>query len=175
MTGMGGSGKTTTLNELSKFGHLICDLDDTDVCFWVNKISGEKVEYQASAGSEWLHNHSWRLSVKELQDLLDSFPLEKDVFVGGKIARSQLKEVSLFFDRVFLLSPSNKVLSYRQSTRKKDNQFGKLKEEQEKIAQDRKDFEVACIDVGAVKINADLAIDKVVEIILKLRKIKKTY
>jgi hypothetical protein len=45
----------------------------------------------------------------------------------------------------------------------------------EKRALGRKDFEVACIDVGAVKINADLAIEKVVEIILKLRKIKKTY
>lgn len=164
ITGVGGSGKTTLIKELSKRGDIGIDLDETNLCFWVDNNTKKKSEYTEGAGAEWLENHSWRLDVKSLQELLKNFSSTKNIFIGGKIAKSQLEEVCNLFDKVFLLSPSDSVLSHRQSTRiNKENKFAKSEDEQKHILQKRKKFEEECQRMGAILINADEPVKNILE------------
>ena len=164
ITGIGGSGKTTLVEELSKRGNIGIDLDKTSLCFWVNKITGEKAKYTAGAGPAWIENHSWKLDVQGLVSLLRTFPSEKNVYIGGKIASSQIKEIFPLFDKVFLLRPSDGVLAHRQSTRtNKENKFAKSKEEQEHLRVGRIKFEEACLENGATSVDADKPIKEILD------------
>src|SRR5690349_5758550 len=117
ITGIGGSGKTTTIQELESRGDIAIDLDKTGLCYWENKETGEKETYTAGAGSAWIEAHSWKLDIPALAEFLKTFPADKDVYIGGKIASSQFGEVGKLFDKIFLLRPSDEVLAHRQSTR----------------------------------------------------------
>jgi predicted ATPase len=44
ITGISGTGKTTTLAELQKHGYVVIDLDATGMCRWKNKETGEVTE-----------------------------------------------------------------------------------------------------------------------------------
>lgn len=166
ITGVGGSGKTTIIKELSKRGHTAIDLDDTDICFWLNKKTGEKSEYVEGTGPEWLDNNSWRLDVNNLKKLIEGFSPSENIFMGGKIAKSQLEEVSSLFDKIFLLNPSDSALAHRQSTREKENNFARSKEEQKHVAEKRKQFQDECIKNGAILIDGDKSVEEVLGKIL---------
>lgn len=170
ITGVGGSGKTTLIEELLKKGNIAIDLDDTDLCFWINKNTGEKIEYTEGAGFQWLENHSWRLDIEQLQKFIENFPPTENIYLGGKIAKSQLKEVCKLFDKVFLLRPSDSVLIHRQNTRtNKENKFAQDKKEQEHILEKRRDFEDECLKKGAILIDADKPVQEILkEVILTL-------
>ena len=149
---------------MRKKGNTAIDLDDTDLCFWVNVNTGEKTKYTEGAGPEWLENNKFRANVKGLQKLLEKFTAEKNVYIGGKIATTQLKEVFVLFDKVFLLRPSDNVLVYRQSTRtNKGNKFAKNKEEQEHLLKKRKGFEDACLTEGAILIDANKSVQEILK------------
>lgn len=164
ITGIGGSGKTTTIEELKKRGEVAVDLDDTELCYWENKQTGEREVYMTGAGGAWIECHSWKIDIRLLQEFLKTFPKNRDIYVGGKIASSQFEEVSKFFDKIFLLKPSDDVLSYRQSTRtNKENNFAKLPEEQKHLRASRSKFEDICVANGAATVDADKPISTVVD------------
>ena len=163
ITGIGGSGKTTVVDTLAERGEVGVDLDRTGLCFWENKETGEREAYVAGAGKEWIEKHGWRCDIFALQKYLVEFPQEKDVYIGGKIASSQFAEVAPLFDKIFLLRPSDEVLSHRQETRtNKTNNFAKSPEEREHLRTARVKFEKVCADNGAVIIDADKSIDEIV-------------
>ena len=161
ITGVGGSGKTTTIKELSSRGNIGIDLDDTHLCFWMNKDNGEKVEYLEVAGGEWLDKHSWRLDVGGLKNLLETFNSKDNIYIGGKIAKSQLKDLEGLFDKIFLLSPSDNILRDRQDTRIKENNFARSKSEQIHVRDKRKKFEEECIRLGGILIDADKSVEEI--------------
>lgn len=162
ITGIGGSGKTTTVEELNKRGDIGIDLDKTGLCYWENKETGRKEAYTAGAGSAWIENHSWKLDISALRKLLSMYPVDSNVYIAGKIASSQFEEVSNLFDKIFLLRPSDEVLAHRQSTRtNKRNNFAMSKDEQEHLRTKRGNFEKICMDNGAVLIDADQTVEDV--------------
>ena len=166
ITGIGGSGKTTLVEALSRKGNIGVDLDKTGLCFWVNKITGEKSKYTAGAGPAWIENHSWKLNVDGLKKRLGEFSSEVNIYVGGKIASSQIKDVFPLFDKVFLLRPSDDVLAHRQSTRtNKENKFAKSKDEQEHLRVGRIKFEEECLKNGAIIIDADKSVAEITNIV----------
>lgn len=45
ITGMAGSGKTTIVRALVDKGYKAVDLDDTNLCTWIHRETGERVKY----------------------------------------------------------------------------------------------------------------------------------
>ncbi|MDP2655926.1 MAG: hypothetical protein Q8P17_05520 [bacterium] len=151
ITGIAGSGKTTIIAELRARGHNAIDLDNCGVCAWIHKETGERAEYVEGAGKEWIENHRWQVITPKLTSLLKDFPVHQDVFVGGKIAKIQARELADVFDVIYLLRPHDSVVDERLATRTTNAvNFGKKKEERDSIIGKRDPFEAACIEVGAV-------------------------
>ena len=56
ITGMGGSGKSAIISELSQKGYKAIDLDKTDLCYWIKKTTGERkiLSYRVLDGNRFL-------------------------------------------------------------------------------------------------------------------------
>ncbi len=128
ITGISGTGKTTTLAELQKHGYAVIDLDATGICKWKNKETQEVTEYGPDGRDlEWLNLHGWYCDIPTLQKLLSCIREDKDVFVAA-IAEN-IEEVAKEFNRVFVLNTSDEVIRERLNTRT-NNHFAKKEEEQ---------------------------------------------
>lgn len=131
LTGISGTGKTTTLAELQKHGYVVVDLDATGMCRWKNKETGEVTEYGSTGRNyEWLTKHGWYCDINILKKLLSCIREDKDVFVAG-IAEN-IEEVVQEFDNVFILDTTDQVIKERLG-RRLNNHFAKKDEEQEFI------------------------------------------
>jgi len=168
LTGIAGSGKTSAVNALRAQGYNAIDLDDSDVCAWVNKQTGEQTDYVAGAGKEWIENHRWQVIPTRLLEALSSFAEDVDVFVGGKIARTQAREIANIFDVVYLLKPPNSIVDERLRTRTTNiRNFGREREERDYIVKNRNDFERACERVGAIPLENRGSIEELLDAILR--------
>jgi broad-specificity NMP kinase len=171
ITGIAGCGKTTIIAELSKKGHQAIDLDTCGVCLWVNKKSGKETTYKEGAGRKWIEEHRWQVVIPKLTKLLNKLPPHQDVFVGGKIARSQIKEMLNIFDVILLLNPNNKTIHQRLSSRTCNiNNFARTKAERETVTANRQQFEQACLDNGAIPLNNHGSLNMIIKEILDTAK-----
>lgn len=131
ITGIAGTGKTTTLAELQKHGYVVIDLDATGICRWKNKETQEVTEYGPDGRDlEWLNLHGWYCDIPILQKLLSCIREDKDVFVAA-IAEN-IEDVAKEFDKVFVLNASDNVIRSRLNART-NNHFAKKEEEQDFI------------------------------------------
>lgn len=131
ITGIAGTGKTTTLAELQKRGLAVIDLDATGICRWKNKKTQEITEYGPDGRDvEWLNLHGWYCDIPTLQKLLSCIREDKDVFVAA-IAEN-IEDVAKEFDKVFVLNASDNVIRDRLNART-NNHFAKKEEEQDFI------------------------------------------
>lgn len=128
---MAGTGKTSVLAELQKYGFVVIDLDATGLCRWKNKETEEFTEYGLQGKDyDWLQHHGWYCDVEKLKILLSCIREDKNVFVGGIV--ENLYDVSQVFDKKFLLSVDKSILKERLLTRT-NNHFGKKQDEQQFI------------------------------------------
>lgn len=131
ITGIAGTGKTTALAELQKYGYVVIDLDATGICRWRNKETQEVTEYGPDGRDvEWLNLHGWYCDIPTLQKLLSCIREDKDVFVAA-IAEN-IEDVAKEFDKVFVLNASDNVIRSRLNART-NNHFAKKEEEQDFI------------------------------------------
>ncbi len=131
ITGISGTGKTTTLAELQKRGFVVIDLDATGICRWKNKETQEITEYGPDGRDiEWLNLHGWYCDIPILQKLLSCIREDKDVFVAA-IAEN-IEDVAREFGKVFVLNASDNVIRNRLNART-NNHFAKKEEEQDFI------------------------------------------
>lgn len=129
ITGVAGTGKTTTLAELQKRGYLVIDLDATGLCRWKNTKTGEFAEYGENGRDDaWFSDHRWFCDDETLTKMLSCVRSDKQVFVGG-VAKN-ISEIGEKFDKKFLLTVDSVALRERLSTRT-NNVFGKHPHEQE--------------------------------------------
>jgi len=167
ITGIAGSGKSTIIAELQRRGRKVIDLDDCGVCVWVNKKTGIQAEYHEGAGKEWIENHRWQVVVPRLIGLLNSFGNDKDIFVGGKVARIQLGEIKEIFDRIYLLIPDDAIIHERLRTRTINKvNFAKGDDERKTIIEGRRPFEAACLEIGAIPLNNRGTVSELIKDIL---------
>jgi len=158
ITGIAGTGKTTTLAEIQKQGVVAIDLDATGICRWKNKETEEVTEYGPDGrDTEWLNLHGWYCDIPTLQKLLSCIREDKNVFVSA-IAEN-IEDVAKEFDKVFVLNASDEVVRYRLNTRT-NNHFAKKEDEQDFILAQKKylvsklkDF----VEVDTDKTPADIA------------------
>lgn len=128
ITGISGTGKTTALAELQKYGYVVIDLDATGICRWKNKETQEFTEYgETGRDYDWLTQHGWYCDIDKLKQLLSSIREDKDVFVAG-IAEN-IEELVEEFDKVFIFTAPDTVVKERLNVRT-NNHFAKKEEEQ---------------------------------------------
>ncbi len=131
ITGIAGTGKTTVLSELQKYGYVVIDLDATGMCIWKNIATGEITEYGPTGRDQkWINEHGWYCNIETLKKLLSCIREDKDIFVAG--VSENIEEVVAEFDKVFFLNASDDVIKQRLLKRT-NNHFGKKEDEQEAI------------------------------------------
>lgn len=129
ITGVAGTGKTTTLAELQRRGCLVIDLDATGICRWKNKETGEWTEYGPTGrDKKWLSKHGWYCDIPTLQKLLSCIREDKDVFVA--VTTENIEDIAKEFNKIFLLNAENEVIRERLNQRQ-NNHFAKSQDEQD--------------------------------------------
>lgn len=160
ITGIAGTGKSTLASELRKYNITTYDIDKVKgLCHWQHKETKLKAKYFTGVGKEWIDAHEWICDLEMLKEILKRHP-GSDVVVFG-IASNQEDYLKLF-DKVFLLCCSEETFINRLNTRNEGNNFAKDKSEQEQILSWYKDFQNRMIKIGAISINTDEPLKKVV-------------
>ena len=161
ISGIAGTGKSAVGREFKKLGYEVYDIDAIEgLCHWRHKKTGVKTKYNTGVGKEWLEVHEWICDEEKLKELLARNPEKSKIVVG--IASNQNKFISLF-DKVFLLYCSPETFIKRINTRNDGNYFGKDKSEQEQLLEWYKDFQQRMERLGAISINTEFPLEKVVE------------
>jgi broad-specificity NMP kinase len=136
ITGIAGSGKTSTLAEIQKHGYVVIDLDATGICRWKHKETGTDTEYGPTGRDYvWLTQHGWFCDVEKLQNLLSCIREDRTIFVGG--VAENIDEVILLFDKVFVLNVPEYILKERLTSRT-TNHFGRKEDEQQFVIEENK-------------------------------------
>lgn len=166
ITGMAGSGKSTIIKTLLERGFSAIDIDDTGLCGWFNKKTGEREEYGDGKDYKWISEHKWLCSAKDLKGYIENNDQPGEIlFLGGIV--SNISDIIELCDLVIVLHLSEDVLRNRLNTRI-DNHFAKSKDEQDIVIEKKSKFEEKCIRSGAVRIDSNGSIENTIGKILKL-------
>ncbi len=169
VTGVSGNGKSAVVKELKKSGLLAFDIEDIEnMCYWIDKKTNE-VAQDHQPTMEWLNNHDWVCNISLLKDLLDQYP-NQTIIISG-ITGNQDEYLKLF-DKVILLQSQKDIFLNRIKNRHlnpDENSFGKNQVERDFVENIYEEFEAKLIKEGAIPINSELPINKVVaEILTKI-------
>jgi dephospho-CoA kinase len=164
LTGVAGTGKTTALAELQKYGYVVIDLDATGMCRWRNKKTREVVEYSPTGRDyQWLTKHGWYCDIGTLEKLLSSIRGDKYVFVAG--ITENIEEVSREFNKIFIFTADDSVIKNRLNKRD-NNHFAKKKDEQDFVLEHSKELLKKIKD--SKNIDANQTTPEVINSLLKL-------
>lgn len=170
ITGSAGSGKSTVRKELVRRGYTAYDVDEDKLKAWYNKHTNELAEHQkpwdeSLDDSEWRQNY-WlkveRHRIEEIASIAKSNP--KPVFVTG--VNPNDNEIWDLFDKVIHLSVSNETLDHRLEHR--TSKYGKHPDDRENILKWNKTIDKINEGYGAVIVNAEQPLDRIVDDILKI-------
>jgi len=155
ITGMGGSGKTTTIQTLAAQGFSAVDIEDlpaNQYCKWIDARTGEVAFYHTGVGSRWLKEHCWIWELGRLQQYIEKHEDDPFFFAGYGTNQEQLYDT---FDKIFLLEIEPFVLYERLLTRQQRNAFAATPEEAEYILSWYQDWQKSTKAKGAIPISAD--------------------
>lgn len=159
ITGIAGTGKSTTAEKLKEFGFTVYDIDVEGICHWSHKLTKEEAKYNTGVGKDWVDAHDYVCDEEKLKELLVRNPDKNTVIVG--IASNQENFFPLF-DKVFLLYCSEETFIRRLNTRNDGNNFAKDPSEQKQILSWYKSFQERVEKLGAIPVNTDMPLDQVV-------------
>lgn len=160
ITGISGTGKTSIAEELNKEGIKAIDMDMHDLCFWVNKNTGEKVNYEANLDSEFINSHAWICDMEKLKNMLNTG--DTIVMLGHP---ENDTEIIPFFDKLILLQCRPEIF-IRRILNRTDNDFGKDETAQKYLLDTYEKFENDMLKNGAISINAENSLEQVVSEIM---------
>lgn len=165
ITGVSGTGKTTIANELHKKGLKVISLDEVEgLCFWKNKVTGIKVDYEAVLNKEFIDAHEWECDIELLKKMMSG---NEDVYVLG--SASNQNDFLPFFTKILLLQCKPETF-FKRIMQRTDNDFGKDEGAQQFILSWYKEFEDNLLQKGAIPIDVSNSLEKVVETILNKTK-----
>jgi broad-specificity NMP kinase len=167
ITGIAGTGKSTIVKALNERGILAIDLHDVPgLMFWQNKVSKEKVEYSPIHSHEWFDTVDRICDIDKLKNILNE---HEDIVVAGTAGDNQLEYFPLF-NKIILLQSSPATLVHRMQTRINKSGYGKTKTEQDNNIEWQKEFDPFVLSKGAIPVNTEGEINKVVDKIIDLIK-----
>ena len=131
VTGIPGVGKSTIQRELQRLGYEAYDIDQPRFGGPTNLITGEPVQLPPidMRSKEWFDQHEWRVSRDAVQSLKNE-SINKTIYLCGTTTTEHL--IWDLFDKVLYLHADEETLKHRLANRK-DNDFGKSKDEMEII------------------------------------------
>ncbi|HLN18774.1 MAG TPA: AAA family ATPase [Patescibacteria group bacterium] len=161
ITGVAGTGKSSVIVELRKRSIEAFDIDNRDMCYWVDK-NGNRAEYRTGIGKEWIAKHDYICDKEKLKKLIES---AKDnlIFISG-ISDNQNEYIE-WFDNVFLLQCESNQLLNRLKNRD-TNDFAKEESEQKFVLDMQNDFDEKALKNGAIPINSNSNVIRVTDKIL---------
>ncbi|MBI4034549.1 AAA family ATPase [Candidatus Saccharibacteria bacterium] len=160
ITGAPGSGKTAVSEVLGQKGYIVHDADD-GFGQWVHKSTG-KVHYSRPAANRGGYYWVWRIN--KVKNLLKEAN-ENIVFFCG-IASNQA-ELFEDFDKIVILNCDFKTIKHRLKNRQ-NNTFGKRTEDFDWIRRNHDSHMSQLQRGGAIGIDADQPLDKVVDEVIKI-------
>lgn len=143
ITGMSGTGKSTTLEKLGERGYRVVDTDSEIWSHWVTMPDG-------STDWVWREDAVGELLTRHKQGVL---------FVAG--CKSNQGKFYPLFDHVVLLSAPADIILSRIANRKNNN-YGKSPEERELVLQHLFEVEPRLRATATAEIDASLPLDEVV-------------
>jgi dephospho-CoA kinase len=156
ITGISGTGKTAIVQVLKKKGINAVDMDEADLCFWVSKDNGKKVDYEAKLDKAFIDSHVWICDIELLNKTLN---MESNVVMLGHPENTE--EILPFFDKFILLQCKPETFLKRILERK-DNDFGKDETAQQYLLDTYEKFESNMLEKGAISINTESSLEEVV-------------
>ncbi|HEY0010315.1 MAG TPA: AAA family ATPase [Candidatus Paceibacterota bacterium] len=147
ITGVSGTGKTSIVRELKRQGENALDIDD--YCHWETKDTHIVVDWEAAASDEWYKNHEWICDIETLRAQLST---SKNIIVAGH--SHNLKEYLDSFDKVFVLTCSDKTITQRIAART-DKDFGQHPADGARILEWNKSLPAYMQKLGAEALDAE--------------------
>lgn len=168
ITGIAGTGKSTIIEALNKKGVDAVDLHDVpDLFFWQDKETKTKVKYTSVHLRNWFNTVDRLCNIKKLKEIIDQYD---NIVMAGTTSGGNEKEFFSLFDKIILLQCNPETLVHRMKTRVNKSGYGKTKAEQEDNVEWQKEFDPLLISRGAIPINTEGDLDKVVDSIIKIIK-----
>lgn len=156
VTGLSGTGKSSVAKAFAAKGIASVDIDMMDLCHWENINTKKRVEWEPGSSKEWHLSHAWVCDIDGLKEFIAK---QEDVVVVG-CAANQDGYLHLF-DKFFVLHAEPETMLARIHERT-DNPFGKDPAEQWRIFHRQKEFEDEMVQKGAVLVDANQPLDRVV-------------
>jgi len=167
ITGVAGTGKSSVCDELEKLGYKAFGIEDIEGMFTLsNKETGKKIETYDGYNVEQVKKHDWKCDIDKLKELMSK---QKGIVFYAGVA-SNMDDILSLFDMLFLLKASPETLTKRLNKRK-SNKFGGIKEVQEWLFSWKDWWEESMVSNGAIVIDANQDLKKVVEDIINKVKI----
>lgn len=159
ITGISGTGKTAIAKELKERGVNAIDMDEYDLCYWINNKDKKKVDYEAELDKEFIDSHVWICNIEKLKSMLAE---GVTVMLGHP---ENVAEILPLFDKFILLQCSPETFMKRINERK-DNDYGKHETAQKHILYTYQKFESEMLKLGAEPVSVEGSLDEVVDTIL---------
>lgn len=157
ITGISGTGKSAIAEALKNRGINAIDMDMYDLCCWVNKMDGKKVDYEAKLDKAFIDSHIWICDIELLKKMLS---VEGKVVMLGHPENTE--EILPLFNKFILLQCKPETFLKRILDRK-DNDFGKDETAQQHLLDTYEKFEKEMLDNWAIPVNTDVTLEEVVD------------
>lgn len=153
ITGVSGTGKTTTCMALKEMGYEAIDIENIEGMFeMVHNGTKDAFEDYDNANPDHLKNAEWICNVSKLKEKLDS-QKENIAFYSG--IASNMDEILPLFDKFFILYLTSKELNERLKNREGTEDIGNNQEGRDVILGWKDWWEDKMKEKGAIIINAN--------------------
>jgi dephospho-CoA kinase len=161
ITGVAGTGKSTLAKELRRRGYAAYDVEE-GFSYHINKQTGERASYPTNPTPEWYERHERVFDEKILMNLIKKHA-DEPLFICS-ITANQAKYYQQF-DKLFLLSAPDEVVTHRLGTRT-NNYFGRHPLELQRVIGRHQQFDEELKALGAIVIDSTRPIEAVADEIL---------
>lgn len=164
ITGISGSGKTTIGRELIKLGEVAFDGKIQRGLFhFADKDGNRPGDYQPN-NKAWMQKYRWILNKPMFDELMEQNRAADRVFLCG--GAEDLIRYWPQGKKAFLLKVDSKTMLKRLQEEKRDNNFGKDKQTQDRLLERLDRYQNKMISLGAISVDAIRPINEVVKCIL---------
>ncbi len=169
ITGISGTGKSTIRLELKRRGYDAYDVDEDNFRVWYNRSTDKKAAEQkgwTDTTNEWRKRYWLKVERSKVEEIAELAKTKgKPFFLCGTTPND--KDVWDLFDKVISLSISNEVLQQRLDDRT-NNDYGKHPDDLKDILGWNNTIDEQMKSYGAMLVNAEQPLEKVVDEIIKL-------
>lgn len=161
ITGVAGTGKSTLAKQLRGLGYAAYDTEE-GFSYYIDKQTGERCAYPKQPSQEWYDGHERVFDEQVLMNLFKKHANET-LFICS-ITANQAKFYSQF-DKIFLLSAPNDVITHRLGTRT-NNYFGRHPLDLARVIGRHQQFDDELKAIGALVIDSTQPIETVAKTII---------